>query len=322
MPLKLRRKRYAAIVVSLLTLVFVGVGAVVSMMTLTTFRPLPFVEPNQLVQYVEIEDGDPELWESDSLAQTTRLIPEIIGSAMYTSTMPMPLSFGALEKPARLIVTSPNFLSVLGLRVDRPSAATAYATTPGTAIISRSFARSLGLTPESAPGQQIRVDGRSLTVLGMVAILISPRSRWNATAASASVSCAQSRVAARRWKTNPASSSSRCPRSRTSCAARNATSNFSSDDVASSTNSSINSNAASPLGAFATAVNCSTAAPTDGESGSSFIDNFVSLRFWRTALSLIAAIAMIHHHSLTEQATIGQPFQPLLDDPMGPVQLY
>ena len=166
MPIKLRRKRYAAIVVSLLTLVFVGVGAVVSMMTLTTFRPLPFVEPNQLVQYVEIEDGDPELWESDSLAQTSRLVPEIVGSAMYTSTMPMPLTFGALEKPARVIVTSPNFLSALGLRVDRPSAATVYANTPGTAIISRSFARSLGLTPESAPGQQIRVEGRSLTVAG------------------------------------------------------------------------------------------------------------------------------------------------------------
>jgi hypothetical protein len=37
MPIKLRRKRYAAVVVSLHTLVFGGVGAVVSMMTLTTF---------------------------------------------------------------------------------------------------------------------------------------------------------------------------------------------------------------------------------------------------------------------------------------------
>lgn len=70
MSIRLRRKRYAAIVVSLLTLIFVGAGAVISMMTRTTFRPLPFVEPNQLVQYVEIEDGDPEPWESDSLAQT------------------------------------------------------------------------------------------------------------------------------------------------------------------------------------------------------------------------------------------------------------
>jgi hypothetical protein len=166
MPIRLRRKRYAAIVVSLLTLVFVGVGAVVSMMTLTTFRPLPFVEPNQLVQYVEIEDVDPELWESDSLALTTRLVPEITGQAAYMSPMPMPLTFGALEKPARVIVTSANFLSVLGLRVDRPSAATVYANTPGTAIISRSLTRSLGLTPELAPGQQIRIEGRSLTIVG------------------------------------------------------------------------------------------------------------------------------------------------------------
>src|SRR5258708_17343903 len=118
MSIRLRRKRYAAIVVALLTLIFVGAGAVISMMTRTTFRPLPFVEPNQLVQYVEIEDGDPEPWESDSLAQTTRLVPEITGSAMHMSAMPMSLTFGPLEKPARVIVTSPNFLRGLVLHLD------------------------------------------------------------------------------------------------------------------------------------------------------------------------------------------------------------
>src|SRR3954467_7018025 len=46
-----RRRRYASIVVALLTPVFVGVATVVSVMTTTTFRPLPFAEPATLVQF-------------------------------------------------------------------------------------------------------------------------------------------------------------------------------------------------------------------------------------------------------------------------------
>ena len=164
-----RRKRHSVVVVSLLSLIFIGMGTVVGLMSRTTFRPLPFSQPESLVQYIQVPEGMPDAWELDTLMRTTRLVPEITTlSARLAEEPTLPVTYGAMTKPGTVIVTLPNFFTTLGLRTDRPSAPTVYATTPDAAIISRSLTRSLGLPKGAEAGAQIRVDGRSLTVVGVL----------------------------------------------------------------------------------------------------------------------------------------------------------
>ncbi len=135
-----RRKRHSVVVVSLLSLIFIGMGAVISMMSRTTFRPLPFSDPETLVQYIQVPDGMPDPWELDTLRRTTRLVPEITTlSARLVEEPTLPVTYGANTKPGTVIVTLPNYFTTLGLRTDLPSAPTVYETTPNAAIISRSL---------------------------------------------------------------------------------------------------------------------------------------------------------------------------------------
>ncbi|MEO5567362.1 MAG: hypothetical protein ABIR92_02650, partial [Gemmatimonadaceae bacterium] len=109
-----RRKRHSGVVISLLTLVFIGIGVVISMMARTTFRPLPFSNPNTLVQYVQVADEMPDPWELDTLTRTTRLVPEIVALTAYLADIPaLPVTFGSVVKPGRVVVTTPNFISTL-----------------------------------------------------------------------------------------------------------------------------------------------------------------------------------------------------------------
>jgi putative ABC transport system permease protein len=164
-----RRKRHSVVVASLLTLIFIGIGAVISMMTRTTFRPLPFSNPESLVQYIQVPEGMPDPWELDTLTRTTRLVPEITTlTAHLVDGATLPVTFGATTSPARVVVTLPNFFTTLGLRIDRPAAPMVYATTAGTAIISTSLARALNLPPGAEAGSHVRVEGRSLTVAGVL----------------------------------------------------------------------------------------------------------------------------------------------------------
>ena len=146
-----RRKRYATIVISLLTLVFVGVGTVVSLMTLTTFRPLPFANPEQLVTFLPLINGGADPWQADTLALTTRLVPQLTEVASYSAEPASTgVSAGAVTKQARVIATSPNFFDVLRMRLEQPNAAATYAATPGGAIITRQLVTALGLDARSS----------------------------------------------------------------------------------------------------------------------------------------------------------------------------
>src|SRR6267142_7100936 len=118
------RRRYATIVIALLTLVFVGVGTVVSFMTLTTFRPLPFANPDQLVTFLPLINGGADPWQTDTLALTTHLVPELTEVASYSAEpRSAGVSAGAVTKQARIIATSPNFFGLLRLKLEQPSAA-------------------------------------------------------------------------------------------------------------------------------------------------------------------------------------------------------
>jgi putative ABC transport system permease protein len=164
-----RRKRHSVVVGSLLLLIFLGMGAVISMMSRTTFRPLPFADPGSLVEYIQVRDGMPDPWELDTLTRTTRLVPEISKLTARLSEAPtVSVTFGANTKSGTVIVTLPNYFTTLGLRTDRPSAPMLYEMTRDVAIISRSLARGLGLPKGGESGSQIRVNGRSLTVAGVL----------------------------------------------------------------------------------------------------------------------------------------------------------
>src|SRR4051812_44888362 len=123
----IRRKRHSVVVVSLLSLIFIGVGAVIGMMTRTTFRPLPFTDPSTLVQYLPVAEGMPDPWELDTLTRTTRLVPEVVALTAYLNdNATLPVTFGATTKPGTVVVTLPNFPRMLGLHTDRPAVSTVY----------------------------------------------------------------------------------------------------------------------------------------------------------------------------------------------------
>src|SRR5258708_28986236 len=123
-----RRRRYALIVFSLLTLVFVGVGTVVSLMTLTTFRPLPFANPEQLVTFMPLINGGADPWQADTLVLTTRLVPELAEVASYSAEgRSADVSFGASPRQARVLVTTPHFFALLRLHLQQPNPASPYA---------------------------------------------------------------------------------------------------------------------------------------------------------------------------------------------------
>src|ERR1043165_5431816 len=120
-----RRKRHSVAVVSLLSLIFIGVGAVIGMMSRTTFRPLPFSEPDNWIQYIQIHDGMADPWELDTLTRTTRLVPEISAlTARLASESSLPVTYGSTTKPGTVIVTLPNFFTTLGLSSEEPRVGT------------------------------------------------------------------------------------------------------------------------------------------------------------------------------------------------------
>jgi putative ABC transport system permease protein len=164
-----RRQRHSVVVVSLLSLIFIGMGAVISMMSRTTFRPLPFSDPATLVQYIQVPEGMPDPWELDTLTRTTQLVPEITAlTARVADEARLAVTYAGTTKPGVVIVTLPNYFTTLRLRTDLPSTSIVYATTPNAAIISRSLARSLNLPRNGELGAPIYVNGRALTVVGVL----------------------------------------------------------------------------------------------------------------------------------------------------------
>jgi hypothetical protein len=163
----LRRKRYAIVVTSLLALVFVGVGVVVSLMTLTTFRPLPFASPETLVSFFLLRDGNADLWPADTLALTTRLVPELANVAGF-ATNQTDVRLGGFTKLATVVTTSPNYFALLRLRVDGAGATSTYGTASGSAIVSRQFAAAFGLATTDAPGKTLLLFDRPVTIVGVI----------------------------------------------------------------------------------------------------------------------------------------------------------
>ena len=76
-----RRKRHAISVISLLTCVFIGVGAVLSILGTSVLRPLPFERPRELFQTIALYEGLPDAWTLDTLERTSALLH---GAAVMT----------------------------------------------------------------------------------------------------------------------------------------------------------------------------------------------------------------------------------------------
>ena len=157
-----RKKRYSVAVVSLLTLVFAGVGTVIGMLGQTTFRPLPFTNPDRLVQ---VTMGG-NLWQADTLAATVRFAPQVADFAMFASSTAAEAAHAGVRHTATVVQTSPNFFDLLGLGTRRANLG-AYRAQRGSAIISTSLARQLQIDGD-AIGASIQLGPRSLTVAGVV----------------------------------------------------------------------------------------------------------------------------------------------------------
>src|SRR3954465_7225777 len=77
MSLLSRRIRYRLTSVAMLGAVFLGVVAATGILARTSWRPLAFREPGQLVQFLHVTKSDPEPWPLDTLAAVVRLTPEL-----------------------------------------------------------------------------------------------------------------------------------------------------------------------------------------------------------------------------------------------------
>src|SRR4051812_2034553 len=104
---RLRRSRYAFIVVSLVSAVFVGVASVVGMLSATTFRPLPFTDPETLFQF----SAGGNLWDADTLAATARLTAPLVTYATYQPQTTVEVRRGESSASAMSVATSPNFFA-------------------------------------------------------------------------------------------------------------------------------------------------------------------------------------------------------------------
>jgi hypothetical protein len=142
--------------------VFVGVGAVIGILGKTTFRPLPFSHPESLVQLTE--GGN--IWDADTLAATLRLAPEVAAFATFASSNTAEATHGTMRHTVSTVQTSPNFFDVLGTPLRRINPA-AYRSQRGSAVISTTLARQLGIDGE-AMGSAIRIGDRSFTVVGLL----------------------------------------------------------------------------------------------------------------------------------------------------------
>src|SRR5438046_3129755 len=101
--------RYRVIVVSLLTLIFTGIATVVSMLSSTTFRPLPFARPETLVNLT----AGGNLWEQDTLAQTLRLGLGVTQVATYGTPNSVDAAHAGQHVSASATQTSSNFFDFL-----------------------------------------------------------------------------------------------------------------------------------------------------------------------------------------------------------------
>jgi putative ABC transport system permease protein len=160
MSVPLRRLRYRVTSAALLTVVFLAVVAATGILTRTSWRPLAFREPDRLVLFLHVTKSDPEPWPLDTLRAVVRITPEVSALAWFSADGGGKATHQGRDLTARVTAVSANFFSVLGV----PSV---FRGAPGTAVVTRAFARSIA--PDGrAIGETIQVDGRSLTIIGIV----------------------------------------------------------------------------------------------------------------------------------------------------------
>lgn len=159
-----RRRRYASAVVSLLSLVIIGVGTVVGILATSVLRPLPFAKPDQLFRAMPVYDGGMlDLWAFDDLQRVTRYAPELVEVTAMTPPERHAVEFRDAKVDAAIVVVAPGFFRTLGILV---RAATPDA--PGAAIVSQRLVRQLGIPAGSAVGKSIRIGGSSLTITAVI----------------------------------------------------------------------------------------------------------------------------------------------------------
>jgi putative ABC transport system permease protein len=159
-----RRKRHALSVITLLTCVFTGIGAVVSILGTSVLRPLPFDRPGELYHTLAVYDGMADAW---SLEDLERVSEHLRGTATFTAATvgnDEAVAYRGDTTTVRVIATVANYFKLLGIS----TGTSAYGSMPEAAIISRRLATRLSLPRGREVGSAIRVGEKPLTVAAVI----------------------------------------------------------------------------------------------------------------------------------------------------------
>src|SRR3954462_14344129 len=110
-----RRKRYALTVITLLTLVFVGIGTVLGILATSALRPLPFARPGELFRVISGANGGADLWALDEFKRIANAVPEVSQVAAMSNMERPDVLLNNTSIAANVVVTTPNFFPVLGI---------------------------------------------------------------------------------------------------------------------------------------------------------------------------------------------------------------
>ena len=157
-----RRKRYAATVITLLALVFAGIGTVLAILATSVLRPLPFARHGELLRASPLYDGLADLWSLEELQRSAALVPEVSGFAAMTPLERRDVVFRGGTLEANVVTTTANFFPMLGVATAAPSGV------PGSAIVSSRLVNRLGLSPGQVVGSSIVIAGKPLTIAAVI----------------------------------------------------------------------------------------------------------------------------------------------------------
>jgi putative ABC transport system permease protein len=154
-----RRKRYALTVITLLTLVFIGLGTVLGILSTSVLRPVRVSRPDELFRVMA--DNGLDLWALDEFKRVTAAVPEVAQTAGMSPMERKDALLGGTAIRANIVTTTPNFFAMLGVTA-------AGAGTPGTAIVSSRLLNRLGLGAADVIGKRVIVGGSVLSITGVI----------------------------------------------------------------------------------------------------------------------------------------------------------
>lgn len=159
--MNLRKIRYRATMVGLLSAVFLGGLVAASTISRTSLRPVPFRNARELVQFIRVNKGEPNAWSADSLRATAALTPEVRALAWFTFPAPTRVRIGAREVTGTATIVSSDFFSVLGV-----SRGMTLPYGSDLAVVTRRFARTLGVA--EPVGESIVIGDRALRIAAVL----------------------------------------------------------------------------------------------------------------------------------------------------------